>query len=356
MRLASFSLASALCIAVFLVACDAPTGPSDPRIVRVDPAWVTGAAAAAVDPVSRLFAISPSGESALTRAGADSAALASIRLALHPGTVGNGRSSLESDRGAPVAAWNEMSVCGRAMRVESPFGAPLDTAPRNLRRFLSSAWVHTICGPRGDAQVAMHTTDVRTGIRFNGADYVIADLDSIGQVHLDSGIPVTGGVVPWPSPEEVLRRLFELTGVPISQVPQPQLHWYPPITVAWIHMWRLELSAQITGQLEDGGTAPPFSTIFARLDIGDSIAFYVPEETQPSVIWAPFPVSFEPFVEDSVAFPVIKPIIFRRVWLVASQSAHQRGIAVRDSRSDPQRTRATLDTSHPRALSGPRGL
>jgi hypothetical protein len=315
MRLASSSLGSALCIAVFLVACDAPTGPTEPRVVRVDPTWVTGVAAAAVDPVSGLFVIAPSSESVRTRAGADSAALASIRLSLHPGTVGNGRSTLESDRGAPVAAWNEMRVCGRAMRVESPFGAPLSTAPRNLMRFLSSAWAHTICGPRGDAQIAMHTTDVHTGVRFSGTDYVVADLDSIGQVHLSAGIPLTRGGIPWPSPEEVLRRLFELTGVPISQVPQPQLHWYPPVTVAWLPMWRLELSAQITGQFEDGGIAPPFSTIFARLDIGDSIAFYVPEETQPPVIWAPFPVSFEPFVMDSVRFPVIKPILFRRVRL-----------------------------------------
>lgn len=83
------------------------------------------------------------------------------------------------------------------------------------------------------------------GVRYSGADYVIADLDSIGQVHHDSGIPVTG----------------------------------------------------------------------ARLDIGDSIAFCVPEEMQPSVIWAPYPVSFEPFVEDPVPFPVTKPILFRRVRL-----------------------------------------
>lgn len=314
------SVRSGLCVALGLaavgvVACDAPTGPSAPRVVRVDPSWVTGAAAAAVDPVSRLFVIAPSGESVLTRAGADSAALASIRFSLNPGTFGNGRSTLEADRGAPVAAWNEMRVCGRAMRVESPFGAPLDTAPRNLVRFLSSAWAHTICGPRGDAQVAMHTADVRTGVRFNGADYVIADLDSIGQVHINVGIPVTSGVVPWPSPEEVLRRLFALTGVPISQVPRPQLHWAPPVTVAWLPMWRLELSAPITGQLEGGGAAPPFSTIFARLDIGDSITFFIPEEAQPPVIWAPFAVSFEPFVEDSVAIPVIKPILFRRVRL-----------------------------------------
>jgi hypothetical protein len=287
------------------LACDAPTSAA-PRIVRVDPSWVTGAAAAAVDPTTRLFVIAPSSATQLTRAGADSTALAAVRFSLNPSTFGNGRTSLEEDRGGPIAAFDQVRVCGRAMLVETPFGTPLAPAPRNLLRFMSSAWTHTVCGPRGDPQVAVHTVDVVTGVRYIGADWVITDLDSIGQVHNSGGIPIgRAGGAPWPSPEDVLKRLLEATGVPIAEVPRPQFHWYP--------IWRFTLSTAVEGLLDDGETSAPFTVVYARLVAEDSVEFFLPEEDQPTHVWGYFPASFDPPVIDSVQFPVTKPILFRRV-------------------------------------------
>src|SRR5690606_24813166 len=144
-----------------------------------------------------------------------------VRFSLNPGTFGNARATLESDRGAAVAAWNALRVCGRALWVQSPFGPSSVPAPRNMVRSMSSAWAHTLCGPRSDPQVAVHTVDVQTGIRYIGPDYRIEDLDSIGQVHHTAGIPLVGrGPVPWPAPEAALQALFAQTGVPISEIPE----------------------------------------------------------------------------------------------------------------------------------------
>lgn len=303
-----------LCVAAVAPACDVPTAPSTPRSVRVAAEWVTDAAAAAVDPATGLFVIPPGSERVLTRAAADTAALASVRLKLHPATVGNGRSSLEADRGAPVAAWNDLRVCGRAIWVQSPFGPPAADAPRPLLRLMNSAWAHTLCGPRGDAQVAVHTSDTRSGARIIGADYVIADIDSIAQMHHSSGIPSSRqSGAPWPSPEAALRSLFARTGVPISEVPRAQVDWYPPPTVAYYPIWHFTLSAPVGGVLEDGTSVEPFRNVYARFATEDSLEFLIPAPSQPATVWVPHPVSIEPFVLDSIAFPVRHPVVFQRV-------------------------------------------
>lgn len=313
-RPASVHVLTALALGVGLLSsCSEPTGPTRSTIVRVEPEWVTGAAAAGVDPVSRLFVLTPHVGALLTPVAAESAAVAYIRFALNPGTLSNARPSLEADRGAPVAAWDRLLPCGRTVLAETPFGTAPAGAPRNLVRYMRSAWSVTLCGPGGEPQVGVGVSDTRSGARFVGADYVLADIDSIGQMHIDIGLPRHWGGGLRPSPESAVGKLFQETGVPIAEVPRPRVYWAPLMTVAMLPLWELELASSVTATFETGDPTTPFTRVYARLISGDSIEFSVPSDVQPEEIWLPFPISFEPFISDSLPFAVVHPIAFRRV-------------------------------------------
>lgn len=296
-----------------LASCTEPTAPTVAPVVRVDPQWVTGAAAAAVDPVTRLFVLQPGVSARLTPLAAESAAVAYIRFSLNPGTLGNARSTLESDRGAPIAQWNRLFPCGRTMYVESPVGAAPDSSQRNLIQYMRSAWSVTLCGPNGEPQVGVGVSDTRSGARFVGPDYLLADIDSIGQMHASMGLRRSLGGAPHPSPEAAVRALFIATGVPVAAVPRPRIHWAPLMTIATIPIWELQLASAVTATFDNGESTPSFTRVFVRLITEDSLEFSVPSEEQPDVLWMPYPISFDPFVNDSLAFPVIHPVALRRV-------------------------------------------
>lgn len=313
-RPASVRAISALAFGVVLLSsCSEPTGPTRTTIVRVDPEWVTGAAAAGVDPRSRLFVLAPHISALLSSVAAESAAVAYVRFALGPSTLGNARSSLEADRGAPIAAWDRLLPCGRTALAETPFGTAPAGAPRNLVRYMRSAWSVTLCGPDGDPQVGVGVSDTRSGARFVGADYLLADIDSVGQMHASIGLPRHWGGGLRPSPESAVGKLFQHTGVPIAEVPRPRIHWAPLMTVAMMPLWEIELASSVTATFENGDPTTPFTRVYARLISEDSIEFTVPSDVQPEVLWSPFPISFEPFILDSLPFAVVHPIVFRRV-------------------------------------------
>lgn len=294
-------------------ACSEPTGPVRRDDLRVDPSWVIGEAAAGVDPTTGLFILAPPAAHELSLAAAESAAVAYIRFSLNPGTLGNGREVLESDRGAPIGAWDRLSPCGRSIHVRTPFAPAAATAPRNLVRHLKSAWSVTLCGPNQDPQLGIGVADTRSGARFVGPDYLAADIDSIRQMHTSVGIPRSRSGGLQPSAEAVVGALYGITGIPVTHVPRPQLTWRPPMTIPMYPIWELETAATFSGRFEDGAETGPISLIYAGLFALDSLGFFVAAESQPNEVWMPFPVSFDPLVLDSVAVSVLHPISFRRV-------------------------------------------
>lgn len=297
-----------------LGACSEPTGVERRPVLRVDPAWVTGEAAAGVDPVTGLFVLAPPSTTELPAVAAESAAVAYIRFSLNPGTFGNERETLEDDRGAPIAAWDRLLPCGRTVHVQTPFAPAPATAPPILVRYMKSAWSVTLCGPDDDPQVAIGVADTRSGARFVGPDYLLADIDSIGQMHTSFGLPRAWAGGPMPSAEAAVGALYGFTGVPIIRVPRPVLHWAPLMTVPSFPTWDLQTATTFTARFDNGELTSPLSRIYARLFTLDSIGFYVPAESQPAEVWMPFPVSFDPFVVDSAAIGVLQPIAFRRVY------------------------------------------
>lgn len=307
------SLAALAALVVAVEACSEPTAPVRRNVLRVDPAWVTGEAAAGVDPATGLFVLAPPTTRELPLAAAESAAVAYIRFSLNPGTIGNARATLEAYRGAPVAAWDRLVPCGRTMLAQSPFAPAPTSAPRNLVRYMKSAWSVTLCGPNGDPQVAVGVSDTRSGARYVGADYLLADIDSISQMHSRIGIPRAweGGVLP--SAEAVAGAFYAGTGVPIMRVPRPQIHWAPLMRIPSLPLWEIAPAVTVMARLENGDMTGPLTRIYARIFAGDSLGFYVPAASQPTQVWVPFPISLDPFIVDSVAIGVLQPIAFRRV-------------------------------------------
>jgi hypothetical protein len=288
-----------------------------PRDVRVEPQWVTGAAAAAVNPVTGLFALETSSTSALTPSGAESLAVAIIRLPLGAGgSIANfTREDLESDRGAPIAAWDKLLACGRPVRAETPFGASVGDSASGAALYMRARWSVTLCGPARDPQVTFDMTDIRSGVRFIGADVDPSDAHVLRLRSILFGLPLgeAGGTVP--SPEAAVEALWRATGVPVSQVPRAHLYWRSVVTVARRPLWELELATGVQANIiQLNGLSPRVvSRVYAQFTGLDIIEFFVPADTQPPQVWMPFLSATNPLVADSIAFPVIRPIEFRRV-------------------------------------------
>lgn len=300
-------------VLVFL-GCTEPTGLDPEPLTRVNASWVTGAAATAVDPMTGLFRLTAPPANVLGVESAESAALAYARMNLN--TFGSDP-WLEQEHGGPIAAWNELVPCGRTAYATSAFGPAPDPAPRELRRFVSSSWAVTLCGPDGRPDLSVGVADAVSGARMDGADYLIADIDSLAQMHSMIGVPAG-----WPRglsilPEDAVGALFRATQVRISEAPVGHVYWSPGMTVPAHLTWELVLEAAVVGQLESGAQSQPVTRIrVTRFTPGvadDDIRFLVPEDSQPTEVWVPYPVQFDPPLADSVAVPVIHPLNMQRI-------------------------------------------
>ena len=294
--------------------CTEPTGLDPEPLTRVNAAWVTGAAATAVDPMTGLFRLTAPPTSVLGVESAESAALAYARMDLsHFGLD----PWLEEDHGGPIAAWDALVPCGRTAYATSAFGPAPDPAPRQLKRVVSSSWAVTLCGPDGRPDLSVGVADAVSGARMDGADYLIADIDSLAQMHSMIGVPAG-----WPRglsilPEDAVGALFRATQVRISEAPVGHVYWSPGMTVPAYLTWELVLETAVVGQLESGAQSQPVTRIrVTRFTPGEpdaDIRFLVPEDAQPAVVWVPYPVQFDPPLADSVAVPVIHPLNMQRV-------------------------------------------
>lgn len=301
-------------LVLLFIGCTEPTGLDPEPLTRVNAAWVTGAAAAAVDPMTGLFRLTAPPTSVLGVESAESAALAYARMSLN--TFGS-NPWLEQEHGGPIAAWNELVPCGRTAYATSAFGPAPDPAPRQLKRFVSSSWAVTLCGPDGRPDLSVGVADAVSGARMDGADYLIADIDSLAQMHSMIGVPAG-----WPRglsilPEDAVGALFRATQVRISEAPVGHVYWSPGMTVPAYLTWELVLETSVVGQLESGAQSQPVTRIrVARFSPGgpeDDVRFLVPEDAQPTAVWVPYPVQFDPPLADSVAVPVIHPLNMQRI-------------------------------------------
>jgi hypothetical protein len=146
-----------------------------------------------------------------------------------------------------------------------------------------------------------------------GADFLLADIDSIGQMFSTFGIPLNWRDGIAPTPEAAVGTLFQQTGIPIAEIPRPQVYWAPLMTVPGFPIWELALASPAVATFDDGSATGPFTRVYVQQTAFDSIGFYLAAPDQPTQVWLHFPVSFNPIVDDSLPIPVVRPIAFRRI-------------------------------------------
>lgn len=201
-----------------MCACGPSTAPLvGPPVLRVDTAWVSGPAAAAVDPITGLFHLETDSWTVTSPAAAESVATAVTRLIGNPASGGNLRSNTESERGAPID-WQSVQPCERFTYSISPVGDIPPNVPGWLRRALSSHWAVPLCGSDRRVQVSIGVPDaVRDARIVNGALVLRQfgggeefDLTGVPS-HFSNGLPL--------SPEAAVKALALAANVRTREVP-----------------------------------------------------------------------------------------------------------------------------------------
>jgi hypothetical protein len=301
------------------LACADVAGPAVPFELQVDPAWVVGAAADAVDPATGLFALDSTEPSVLSVAGADSMAVAVGRLLLFPSPLGNSRAVLEGDRMGPISAWNRMRACDRRVHRITPFGAVPAALRAPYNRTFASRWGVILCGATDTPEIAIDVSDLDLGLSYVGEDFTSASVSALNGAVAALGIRRSLGAARALSPEEAVKAVFELTGRPISRPPRAVLRWLPYYPSQICPSWELELAAPVTGLNVATGDSVTVSSLLVERGlpscIGAPIEIRVAAPIQPTELWYPFPVSVGSSELDSVAVPIVRPVLYQQLLL-----------------------------------------
>lgn len=301
------------------LACADVAGPAASSELRVHPSWVVGEAAAAVDPATGLFALDPAGPTVLSAESADSIAVAYGRMSLSPSTLGNSRAALEADRMGRISAWNRMRTCDRRVHRVTPFGAVPSGLRQPFNRLFASRWGVILCGEGNTPEIAIDVSDIDLGLTYVGQDFTPASVSSLNGAIIGFGIRRTIGAARALSPEEAVQAVFERTGRPINRRPHAVLRWLPLYPSQICPSWELHLATPVSGlNLATGDSVSVSSLLVERRlpsCIGAPIEFRVPAASQPTELWYPFPVSVGSQERDSVAVPIVRPVLFQQLLL-----------------------------------------
>jgi hypothetical protein len=249
---------------LLLTAChERVAGPGLDDAVRIDPASVTGDAAAAADLATGLFRLPAPSTRYVSESLADSIAVGVARFLGNPQLIGNLVPSLEQHRGGPIA-FNELSPCRRRTMSASPIGDFPPPAPGWVRRGLGSHWAIPMCGPDGVAQLSVGVPDGPVDVRIVEGSLVLrqfgggGDFDMIGiPARMPSGLPLT--------PEAAVAEVFRLTRARVDAVPfafnqmeRGAGHY------ALCASWRLHLEHPVLLRVETTGDTLRASEIYVR--------------------------------------------------------------------------------------------
>ena len=313
------SLIAGLAIAapLFLLGCDDPSQPTPLYDPRVDATWVTGEAAAALDPETGRFNRAPVTGSYVAVDVAESVAIAAERFLGDPLLIGNARSAITEDRGGPIA-FGSLRSCGRTLYVASPHGSFEARTPAFLRRALGPQWAVALCGRDGKAQLSIGVPDGPMAIGVVDGRLVFpssgggSDFSFIGvPVRYAAGTPVTA--------EAAVAAVARSTGRRITRVPVAfnQLNdgfGQFPLCASW----RVEIDAPVDARSEITGAVRQTRELFVRnagACFSDVLALYVATPAQPSIRRLAFSVIGPngTATRDSIDVPLTGPTAFERV-------------------------------------------
>jgi hypothetical protein len=332
-----------LCSLVALAGCgDPPTGP--PSATRVLPAWVTGEAAAALGPDGRFRFPTPAPRS-MSRAHAESLAIAITRFYGNPDLQGNARAYLEEAHGGPID-FLHLRSCGRVHYLSSVTTVP--AAPDYVVRYLAPQWVFPLCDPRGTPSLILEIPDAPAAISIATSGHLTFAPVS-GNDWVAQGIPpgVEEGLAV--SPEQAVAFAVSRSGRRVARVPQMLMRFGVVRGVATCAVWRTELDSPVT--LHGRSSARVITTTEVFLYHGpecfnpafeNSPAFALPLADQPDSISLPFHLEGSSGVLDTARVAVTAPILFELAGLSAAtgpQTTHHVGppeqadaMSVRDAR------------------------
>jgi hypothetical protein len=302
-------------------ACSDATAPPV-RHVRVNPAWVSGEALAALDPSSGQFRLADPQASHVQRLSAETLAVAVARFYGDANTSGNAREVLEQDRGGPID-FNHLMPCSRAIYAASPLGEFPPPAPGWLRRAWGPQWAIALCGHDGGAQLSVGVPDNPMDVRV--VDGRIVFRQSGGGSNFNAaGVPARFSLGLPLTPEEAVAEVFAQTMRRTVLVPFP-MDQHDANGVGQLPLcasWRIEIEAAVTVRSETDQRTLEAKEFFVRrwpACFSDSIALYVAAPVQPSARWFAFPkdtTSIATVDLDSVQVAVIRPIAFERVSVI----------------------------------------
>ena len=298
---------------IFSLACEGPTEPGTPQRIRVQPAWVTGEAAAAVDPVSRQFRF-PDRHEYVSLVSAESLAVAVARFYAQFGVDGSGPSWIAKDRGGPVH-FNALQVCGRAVYSLSPFGSFPPAVPGWARRGLGPQWAIALCADGTNAELSVGVPDNPMDVRLENGRIIFrqfgggSDFTATGvPIRYASGLPLTA--------EEAVATIFQATGRLVNRVPVAfnGFHAFPLCS-----SWKIEIDQPVRVKSESGAITETREFFMQHVPacFSSETGFFIAAAQQPSADWVLFPKdttgTSRDMTLDSAQVSLTGPVKFERV-------------------------------------------
>jgi hypothetical protein len=309
------------CVLVFaLLSCGEPVGPSDNHSnVRLRAKWLTGNAAAAVNPVTAAFRGLLPATAILDTSDVQILADGFVAIVTDPSNVGNSRQVAAADRGGPIS-WGSLRRCKRLTYSISPIGTAPPALPPLYRRVFSSQWAVPRCGRDGSVHLSVGVSDAPATTLLGAlpSQWVVSDSLS-GRFSL-TGIPVRFPLGLPVTPEQAVAHVFLESNVRISETPVaynqysgPGIGELPPCA-----SWRIVLEVPIRLRREPAGTELETREVYVRHSpacFSSTMALFVPVLPHPTERWIAFQTS--PMSgPDSVLVPVTGPVQFDRVTVV----------------------------------------
>ncbi len=299
-----------------LGACTEPVGPSVDDNVRIRPEWVTGNAAAAVDPMTGTFASLLPTTSVLDVETVEELADGFLLFAMGESALGNAREGAEFDRGAPIS-WGSLRRCGRLTYAVSPIGTVPSTAPPAYRRAFSHRWAAPRCGRDGSVHLSLGVVDVPAETLVDVPASQWSEIDSLSGRFSVTGIPVRFPTGLPLTPERAVEYVHRETGIRVSEVPiafnqysAPWIGELPPCA-----SWRITLESAVTLRRDRDGQTVESREVYVRhapACFSSAITMYVAVLPHPTERWMHFPDGAVDVI-DSVLVPVTGPLEFERV-------------------------------------------
>lgn len=304
----------ALVLAV--VACQDVTAPVSMPRSRVQPGWVTGAAAAALDSATGLIRLSLPPGTYVGQLAADSTALAVLHLVLSPGSMAPGE--LESDRGGLID-FGHLHLCAGDTYELVPFGAFPPAIPVSEARVLSAQWAIPFCGTDGTAQISIGISD--SPRQFTVVDDTLQATDSAELHALNGAFNLAGVPARYPTglpltAERAIEAVFEATGQRVTTVPVAYDQYGDGLgQLPLCASWRMSVEVPVTVEASGQNFAPWTTSEFFVRDVpacfSDSVAVFAALPVQPTTAWF-----YTGSPTDSAAVPLEGPFTFARISVV----------------------------------------